>query len=221
MKKIEFISGEVYGSIMLTGKGYSTFVSDRKRRFLECLCECGKIIYVASDSIRRGLTKSCGCQNQGNTTHGLSYHPLYTNWMAMKMRCFNTEVINYMDYGGRGITVCDEWKDNFKAFYDWCIAKGWKKGLTVDRFQNNDGNYEPSNCRLATRRDQDRNKRNSHLVTAFGETKNICDWAIDSRCDVSVSSLNNRLKTMSPEEAILSNRKSSNQYARHTNHRES
>lgn len=101
-------------------------------------------------TILRGLTVSCGCYNKealsiNKKTHGLRKHPIYNVWTGMKQRCFNGETEAYKNYGGRGITVCDEWVNSFQTFYDWAITNGWEKGLEIDR-EDNDGNYEPNNC---------------------------------------------------------------------------
>lgn len=85
--------------------------------------------------------------------------PLYTIWCGIKSRCYNPNTANYKYYGAKGITMCREWKNNFIAFYNWAISNGWKKGLSVDRFPNNKGNYKPSNCRLATMKQQANNRR--------------------------------------------------------------
>lgn len=92
-----------------------------------------------------------------NIKHRLVNHPLYRVWVKMKERCYYDKDIGYANYGGRGITVCSEWKDNFKNFYDWAVDK-WKKGLYIDRI-NNDGNYEPDNCRFVTPKVSALNKR--------------------------------------------------------------
>ena len=86
-------------------------------------------------------------------------HPLYDTWRDMKRRCYKKDRKDYYRYGGRGIKVCDEWRYNIKSFIKWANKNGYKKGLTIDRIDN-DGNYEPSNCRLATRKTQGRNKCN-------------------------------------------------------------
>jgi len=93
----------------------------------------------------------------------------------MIQRCENPNTHNYKDYGGRGITVCDEWH-NPVVFIDWALANGWEEGLTLDRIDN-DGNYEPSNCRWATRKEQQRNRRNNHLITFDGKTQTVVQWA--------------------------------------------
>ena len=103
-------------------------------------------------------------------------HRLHPVWRNMKGRCYNPKHCKYPIYGGRGITVCDEWRNSFQAFLDWAIANGYQEGLSIDRIDVN-GNYEPSNCRFATREEQARNKRNNRYLTYNGETRTIPDWA--------------------------------------------
>jgi len=90
--------------------------------------------------------------------HGLRKHPLYSVWDGMTQRCTNQKTKAYKNYGGRGVVICDEWRGNFKPFYDWCLSNGWRKGLEIDRIDN-DGNYEPSNCRFISHRLNNLNTR--------------------------------------------------------------
>ena len=108
--------------------------------------------------------------------HGLKKTRLYGIWLQIKNRCFNSNTGRYKDYGGRGITMCEEWRNNFQTFYDWSMSHGYSDELTIDRIDNN-GNYEPSNCRWVTVKIQNRNARSNHLITYKGETHCITDWA--------------------------------------------
>lgn len=101
---------------------------------------------------------------------------LYYSWKHMKERCYNPTCRDYRHWGGRGITVCDAWKNDFLAFKEWALANGYKEGLTIDRIDN-DGNYEPSNCRWATRAEQSNNRSCLHYLTYQGETKTISEWS--------------------------------------------
>ena len=94
--------------------------------------------------------------------HGLTKHPLYKVWQDMKTRCYNNNNVNYKNYGGRGIIVCEEWLNDPKAFYDFALSHGWSKDLTIDRIDNN-GNYEPNNCHFITRAENNRNQRKTKL----------------------------------------------------------
>lgn len=100
---------------------------------------------------------------------------LYDIWSKMRKRCLKQDSPRYQDYGGRGIGICDEWARDFDAFVDWSMANGYEIGLTIDRIDN-DGNYEPGNCRWSTRRQQNRNKRTNLMVTYRGETKDLMTW---------------------------------------------
>lgn len=101
---------------------------------------------------------------------------LYRVWSTMKERCYNPNHIKYKNYGARGITICDEWKNSFKAFRDWAYANGYEEGLSIDRIDNNK-NYEPSNCRWATMTQQANNKSTNRLIEIDGETHTMTEWS--------------------------------------------
>lgn len=154
---------------------------ERNNKLYWCKCDCGNEKIVKTTDLVRGVVKSCGCLAKQAliercVTHGKTKHPLYSKWHTMKSRCNNPNNASYERYGGRGITVCDEWENSFEAFYEWSMANGYKKGLSIDRIDN-DGNYEPANCRWATAKEQCNNtSRNRHLE-AFGENHTIAEWS--------------------------------------------
>jgi hypothetical protein len=159
-----------YFSLDLTGQRFNKLTALRptNRRsggkvVWECVCDCGNPAYVASNKLRNGSTKSCGCQVrdcllQRNITHGLTNTRLYRIWDSMKTRCLNPRSKTYRYYGGRGITICDEWRHDFKAFYDWAVANGYADHLTLDR-SDGDAGYSPDNCKWSTWHEQRLNQR--------------------------------------------------------------
>lgn len=105
------------------------------------------------------ICEKCRCQfKSSRNNNGLSSHSLYGVWFGIKERCYNTENRDYHNYGGRGIKMSDEWKSDFKSFYDWALTNGWQKGLHTDRIDN-DGDYSPFNCRFVTNRENQKTKR--------------------------------------------------------------
>ena len=152
-----------------------------------CKCDCGNLIIVSGNSLTRNNTRSCGCLYQDylhnprpNTQkHGKSNSRLYHIWRDMKLRCYNEKQIGYKNYGARGIKVCDEWlnkTDGFVNFYKWSINNGYKENLTLDRI-NNDGNYEPTNCKWSTTMEQANNTRSNRFITYKNKTKTIAEWS--------------------------------------------
>lgn len=149
-----------------------------------CKCDCGNVKPYIYDCLRSGGTISCGCyaKERRSTANGLSRSRLYKVWTSMKNRCYDPNMDNYQYYGGRGITVCDEWKGNFLAFYEWAMANGYDENekymeCTLDRIDVN-GNYEPQNCRWIGAKQQVLNKRNSTLYLYNGENLTIPQLAV-------------------------------------------
>ncbi len=138
-----------------------------------CRCGCGKEAVVSGGSLRSSHSR--GCRSCAKTTHGGTGTGLHSVWNGLRRRCHDKNCHNYKNYGGRGIMVCPEW-NAFGAFRDWALANGYKPSLQIDRI-NNDGNYDPSNCRFATSKQQNRNRRDNHLVTINGVKRTIAEWA--------------------------------------------
>lgn len=171
---MEEIVGQKFGKLTVTG--ITTHHNYMKRVTVVCECGTEKIVFVRN--LKTGATKSCGCINKerGRGTHGKRKHPLYIVWCRLKDRCSNPNAHSYKDYGGRGISVCEEWKISFQSFYDWAIQNCWEKGLEINRI-NNDGNYQPSNCNFVSPKENCRNRRNNVFVEYKGESKVLAEWA--------------------------------------------
>lgn len=146
-----------------------------------CRCKCGKESIVRGSDLRNGKSKNCGCVTRNRfknmiRKHGLDGTRINRIYWSMKERCYNQNHHKYSRYGGRGITMCDAWKNDFMAFYNWAIANGYKDNLTIDRINNN-GNYEPSNCRWATTKEQANNTSRNIRVSYKGITHTVAEWA--------------------------------------------
>lgn len=172
-------------------------------QFWICRCKCGTTREVRQVSLRRGASRSCGClraelHRQVHTKHGLSQHREYQIWIDMIHRCTDPSYRNYPDYGGRGIGVCDRWLSVDSFIKDMGPRPSQKHSL--DRIDNEQG-YSPENCRWATQAEQNRNKRNSKRVTAFGRTQILADWALET--GIPRSTVQHRLnRGWSPERAL-------------------
>ena len=176
-QKYSTLIGERFGYLTV-----QSIYSNGRRNVCVCLCDCGNTHSVRKDHLTSGKIISCGCYNSSligerTKTHGMSKTRLYRIWKNMRNRCFNENVANYANYGGRGITVCVEWQ-RFEPFCEWAIANGYNDNLSIDRI-NNDGNYESSNCRWVDQTIQARNRSSNTLITYNGVTKHISDWDKD------------------------------------------
>jgi len=170
---VKDITGNKYGRLTVLGLDS---VRNRSSYWL-CLCECGNEKVVRNDCLKSGNTRSCGCLNREprEVIHGLARTRLYRIYHAMKQRCYNPNANHYDRYGGRGIRICDEWLNDFQTFAEWAISDGYASGLTIDRIDN-DGNYEPSNCRWVTQRVQTRNSSRNTSIEYNGERRILTDW---------------------------------------------
>ena len=144
-----------------------------------CKCECGNTKIVRGNALKAGKTLSCGCYSREvHTKHGMWKSRVYGIWHGIITRCYCEKDRNYKHYGGRGIAVCDDWlgKNGAKRFIEWALTNGYDDTLTIDRKDNN-GNYEPSNCRWIVNKEQQNNKRNNHYITFNGRTQSLSQWA--------------------------------------------
>jgi hypothetical protein len=158
MKRLEVKAGDRYGRLTII-KGVET---KNGNRYFECLCDCGNVAIERLHHLTKGITKSCGCYrkiiNKNRKIHGHSNStPTYNSWAMMKQRCYNSNRKDYYNYGGAGITVCERWRNSFENFLSDMGER--PIGTTLDRYPNQSGIYEPDNCRWATIKEQNNNKR--------------------------------------------------------------
>lgn len=178
--KAKDLTGQKFGRLTVIKEAEKV---GRHRTWL-CSCECGNKKTIYQTHLVSGQSQSCGCLHKevvGEnskarlTKHNMYGTKIYSVWNSMKRRCYNPHNENYKHYGGRGITVCEEWQE-FEPFNRWAMNNGYKEGLSIERIDNS-GNYEPSNCRWATIKEQANNKRNNHIITHNGKTQTLQQWA--------------------------------------------
>lgn len=180
MKEAQDLSGQRFGHLVVLEFDHKDTKS--RKRFWKCKCDCGKNCIVYQNHLKSGHTKSCGCLHSTkniNVTHGCCRRTvpkkrIYKIWIGMKNRCFNKNNQAYNKYGGRGITVCEEWLD-FSKFKEWSFKHGYSDNLTIDRIDVN-GNYCPENCRWVNEIIQANNRRSSIYLTVDNETHTISEW---------------------------------------------
>lgn len=190
MERPESLIGKQFGRLTVVG----IYGKDKSgHTLLSCRCSCGNMTTAQLYQLRNNIKKSCGClkKEMGKinfTKHGEAHRRLYVLWIGIKKRCYSEKCSSYKNYGGRGIKMCPEWKDDYVAFRDFMLSIGYDESIsskyqTIERIDVN-GNYEPNNCKLTTMKEQNLNKRNNHLVTYKGVTKTITEFAEDFNLDV-------------------------------------
>lgn len=203
--------GQKFGQLTVLEIKSSTD-KDGSKSIATAICDCGKTKDILFSNIRRGKTKSCGCLNSKmasahckslNTDHGLSHHPLYIVWVAMKNRCLKVEDVSYHNYGAIGVTICAEWISDFMSFYNWGISNGWEEGLQLDKDIKGNGKlYSPETCCFVTRKENGRKKKNNILVSFQGQTKALSEWC--ELLNKKYATVRKRIKSgMEPSKAFL------------------
>lgn len=204
MKLIDRV-GLRYGKLVVVDRAPNKSEADTNARW-NCLCDCGKSTVAYGQDLGRGLNKSCGCAAKNriadygrqNRTHGMSRTLTYRVWYSMKKRCKNPKDIRFKHYGGRGIIYCERWE----KFENFISDMGHPEaGLSLDRINNN-GNYEPSNCRWATKREQSNNRRTGVKLTYNDVTLSISEWA--RALNICVSTFRDRMTAGFADEKLFS-----------------
>jgi hypothetical protein len=192
----------------ITGNRYERLVviqrlpnKNGRMRWL-CQCDCGQTTEARGEHLKNLRIRSCGCLDMERmTTHGLSRTIEYKTWQKIRLRCQNPKDPSYQYYGARGIKVCERWDKSFEAFYQDMGPKPEGK-YSIDRYPDNNGNYEPGNCRWATDNEQIYNRRNTLLATIEGVTKPVKKWC-EELSVVSYQTVRMRIKAgWNPEHAI-------------------
>ena len=180
MGKFVDLTGQKFGRLSVVKRVES--VKKGRGAYWFCKCDCGNEVVVRTGNLK-GTTKSCGCLHKelsrqkclNEAKHNMSHTRLYKIWVGIKTRCYNKNSKEYKYYGGRGIKMCNEWENDFLNFYKWAISNGYDNDLSIDRIDNN-GSYNPNNCRWANDIEQANNTRNNHYYTINGVTHSIADW---------------------------------------------
>lgn len=195
LKKESLSKNGKKGMVDLTGqkinrwfvKGKDEIKSKNNRVYWNCVCDCGKEKSILAYNLKKGLSKSCGCIRdevakltqlkaaKSNITHGYSHTALYKKYRSMMERCYREKNENYINYGGRGINVCTEWR-TFEGFLKWSLDNGYQSGLSIERIDVNK-DYCPENCKWITIKEQQSNKTTSRKLTYGGITMTTAEWS--------------------------------------------
>ena len=175
MPKFKDLSGKVFGDLTVIKQLEKN--KSGKNRWL-CECRCGRYTHTITHNILSGRVTSCNscAVKRGSKGHKMSRTKLYYVWAGIKARCYNRNNKSFHNYGGRGIVMCDDWKNDFLSFAEWSAKTGYSDGLSIDRIDVN-GNYCPENCRWLTVAEQSRNRRDNIVIEHNGEKKILADWA--------------------------------------------
>ena len=181
MGKAVDLTGQKFGKLTAIRLHHIKKEKSGTRHYWLFKCDCGQECVINKQYATSGHTKSCGCSKgemitNKKITHNLSKSRIYIIYHQIIRRCYNKNNVAYENYGGRGIVMCDEWKNDFKTFYDWAMNNDYKENLTIDRINVN-GNYCPENCRWVDKKEQARNTRHNHYITYRGVTHCISEWA--------------------------------------------
>jgi hypothetical protein len=172
-KKLNIEAGMKFGKLeVIREVERFTQPSGQWQRAFLCRCECGKEKRVRLSHLRHGRVISCGCE--AGESHGMSKSKLYNTWRGMKNRCYCSSYAEWHLYGGRGIGMCDAWRDSFSAFQSWAMDNGFSEGLEIDRL-NNDKGYSPENCRFTTPLENSHNRRVTLVVNYQGSRRAFPD----------------------------------------------
>lgn len=190
----------------LIGKRFGTrvIIGQNHRYKILVKCDCGVTAGVHAERFRRtGMPRCLACMPRHEPAPRLQRTKLERVWSCLRERCNNPRQKSWSRYGGRGITVCDEWK-SWQVFRQWAIDSGYRDGLWIDRIDN-DGPYSPDNCRWVTPKENCNNTRRNVSMTAFGETKTMAEWSRDPRCRCCYSTMYQRIDRLNwePERAIV------------------
>lgn len=209
MSKVNDFTGQQIGRLTVIQRADDIVSPNGRRRTAWlCRCECGKILTVRGECLSntKRQTKSCGCLSADTArelklTHGSAHTKLYGVWSGMKARCYNVNSTAYENYGGRGIQMCADWRNNYESFEKWAFTNGYSEGLSIDRIDV-DGDYTPTNCRWTDATTQARNRRTNRILNFNGEEHTLTEWA--QILNISPKTLFSRLYAGYSVEKILS-----------------
>ena len=196
------LTGQRFGKLLVESIAPKRKSGNQYVTMWNCVCDCGNKTVVRSGDLRNGKTITCGNKriHSHRATHGMRGTRIYNIWVCMKTRCNN---ISDDRYGGRGISVCEEWKDDFQSFYDWSILNGYEDNLTIERKDVN-GNYCPENCCWIPLAEQGLNKRNNVFIEINGEIKTLSEWS--KEYNIPKETLRYRVKKGMSENKLLKRR---------------